>query len=250
MRTLRMFGSVIAFIFFAQQAPATVEQAPAATPMPTASPSAPFIVPAGTHISMTLSTQLTAKETRAGTPVRAITSFPVSSGSQVVIPVGTFVEGSVVSVKKRTSNGPQVRIHFTNLLYANGYSVPLDGSNLLADVVEPEVEPESESSDVVASQPDRDAPLYAFNLAAAPAQQQPSPLPPLHNPGPNVGVIAGASLGVTAAVIAVTLIAHRGGYYSPILFDTGWQFEMVLQSPLALDASSVAAAMAAAPAAQ
>ena len=104
--------------------------------MPAVSASAPFIIPAGTHISMTLSTQLTAKETRAGTPVRAITSFPVSSGSQVVIPVGTFVEGSVVSVKKRTSNGPQVRIHFTNLLYANGYSVPLDGSNLLADVVE------------------------------------------------------------------------------------------------------------------
>jgi hypothetical protein len=246
MRTLRMFGLVIAFIFFAQQAPATVEQAPAATVMPAVSASAPFIIPAGTHISMTLSTQLTAKETRAGTPVRAITSFPVSSGSQVVIPVGTFVEGSVVSVKKRTSNGPQVRIHFTNLLYANGYSVPLDGSNLLADVVEPE----SESSDAVASLPDRDAPLYAFNLAVAPGQQQPPPLPPLRNPGPNVGVIAGASLGVTAAVIAVTLIAHRGGYYGPILFDTGWQFEMVLQSPLALDASSVAAAMAAAPAAQ
>jgi hypothetical protein len=243
MRTLRMFGPVIAFIFFVQQAPATVEQAPEATPMPAASPSAPFIIPAGTHISMTLSTQLTAKETTAGTQVRAITSFPVSSDSQVVIPVGTFVEGSVLSVKKRTSNGPQVRIHFTNLLYANGYSVPLDGSNLLADVVEPE----SESSDAVATLPDRDAPLYAFNLAAAPAQQQP---PPLHNPGPNVGVIAGASLGVTAAVLAVTLIAHRGGYYSPILFDTGWQFEMVLQSPLALDRSSVAAAMAAAPAAQ
>jgi hypothetical protein len=246
MRTLRMFGPVIAFIFFAPPAPATVTQAPATSPMPAAPPSASFTIPLGTHISMTLSTQLTAKETRAGTAVRAITSFPVSSGSQVVIPVGTFVEGSVVSVKKRTSNGPQVRIHFTNLLYASGYSVPLDGSNLLADVVEPE----SESSDAVATLPDPDAPLYAFNLAAAPAQQQPPPLPPLHNPGPNVGVIAGASLGVVAAVVVVTLIAHRGGYYSPILFDTGWQFEMVLQSPLVLDASSVAAAMAAAPAAQ
>lgn len=32
MRTLRMVGPVIAFIFFAQQALATVEQAPAATP--------------------------------------------------------------------------------------------------------------------------------------------------------------------------------------------------------------------------
>lgn len=246
MRTLRMFGFVVAFISFAQKAPASIEQAPAATPMPAASPSAPFVIPAGTHISMTLSTQLTAKDTRPGTPVRAITSFPVSSSSQVVIPVGTFVEGNVVSVKKRTSNGPQVRIHFTNLLYANGYSVPLDGSNLPAEVVEPE----SESSNAAAALPDRDAPLYAFNLAAVPAQQQPPPLPPLHNPGPNVGVIAGASLGVTAAVIVVTLIAHRGGYSSPILFDTGWQFEMVLQSPLTLDAASVAAAMAAAPAVQ
>jgi hypothetical protein len=37
---------------------------------------------------------------------------------------------------------------------------------------------------------------------------------------------------------------HGGAETSGIIFDTGWQFQMVLQSPLTLDETSVAAAVA------
>jgi hypothetical protein len=237
MRTLRMFVLVVAFALVAQQTLASVDPNVSVEAIPDPSPTGSIIVPAGSHISMTLSTQLTAKDTRPGTIVQAVTSFPVTVGSQVVIPVGTYVQGSVVSVKKRSSTGPRVQIHFTGLLFGNGYSVPIDGNSLEAKVIGPETD-SSAASELL---PNSDAPLYA--------QQQPPPLPPLHNPGPNIGVIAGATLGVGVAVLAVALLTHRNSYSSPILFDTGWQFEMVLQSPLALDASSVTTTVRAAPAA-
>ena len=148
----------------------------------------------------------------------------------------------MVSVKKRSSSGPRVQIHFTSLLYANGYSIPLDAKNLQAEVMVPDRDAPEAGGQAV----DGDAPLYAANLAASPAQAQP---PPLHNPGPNIGVIAGVTLGASVGILAVAvLLHHREGSYSSVLFDTGWQFEMVLQSPLTVDASSIPPA--ASPAAQ
>jgi hypothetical protein len=45
-----------------------------------------------------------------------------------------------------------------------------------------------------------------------------------------------------AAIVALVLLGHHQGGWNGVLFDTGWQFEMVLQSPLTVDAASVAAA--------
>src|SRR5262249_42001310 len=142
---------------------ATIEP-PKAAPAESAVPTGSLTVSAGTRVSMTLSTQLTAKDTKPGMAVRAVTAFPVAAGSQVAIPAGTFVEGTVVSVKKRSSSGPRVQIHFTNLLYANGYSVPLDATNLQAEVIAPD-----SGYSAAAIQPaDSEAFLYAANMGPTP----------------------------------------------------------------------------------
>jgi hypothetical protein len=39
----------------------------------------------------------------------------------------------------------------------------------------------------------------------------------------------------------MVLMARHGGGGTGVIFDTGWQFEMVLDSPLTVDAASVAA---------
>jgi hypothetical protein len=54
----------------------------------------------------------------------------------------------------------------------------------------------------------------------------------------------GVAIAGAAATAALLILGHyhRGG--SIVLFDTGWQFEMVLESPLSVDAASVAAATA------
>lgn len=68
--------------------------------------------------------------------------------------------------------------------------------------------------------------------------------------GPPKGFIIGIVISTVAAV-ALTLFAilHRGHTaMNGVLFDTGWQFDIVLQSSLTLNAANVAAAIAAAPA--
>ena len=65
--------------------------------------------------------------------------------------------------------------------------------------------------------------------------------------GPPMGVVIGAVFGGTA-VLMIALFAARHHSQSKIdyvLFDAGWQFQMVLESPLVVDANQVAAAAAA-----
>jgi hypothetical protein len=64
-------------------------------------------------------------------------------------------------------------------------------------------------------------------------------------------VVIGATTGGFVAIMALvfTLAHHNAKNTDYLLFDNGWQFQMVLQSPLTLDAGKVAAA-AAMPAAQ
>jgi hypothetical protein len=51
--------------------------------------------------------------------------------------------------------------------------------------------------------------------------------------------------GVTAAAIVTMILFGRGhGGGNGVLLDTGWQFEMVLQSPVSVNAASIAAAVA------
>ena len=54
--------------------------------------------------------------------------------------------------------------------------------------------------------------------------------------GVGLGVLAGAFVGIFAWA------HHRAGSFDYVVFDSGWQFTMVLQHPLTLDAGQVAAA--------
>jgi hypothetical protein len=64
-------------------------------------------------------------------------------------------------------------------------------------------------------------------------------LPPLPQVGPSKAAVIGASIGGMAAIMVVSLLVwhHRGGNY--LLFDSGWQFQMALATPLTLDLSRV-----------
>jgi hypothetical protein len=77
------------------------------------------------------------------------------------------------------------------------------------------------------------------------AAPQSSQLPSLPKLGPNIGTVVGVTVGAAAAgAVAAVLLTRQHGGRGGVLFDTGWQFEMVLESPLSVDAASVAAAAA------
>jgi hypothetical protein len=211
------------------QAPAADAQA---APMQTPAPSSPqiLVVPEGTQIPATLASPIAAKSAKPGRAVRAVTSFPVTVGSQVAIPVGTYFEGVIDKVTKNSSTGPTIEMHFTRIVFANGYTVNVDAASQSADARDP-----GPGTVVAASFTGNDAP----HLVLAAQQEQP-PLP--HN-GPSMGTAIGIGVGLAAAgIIGLIIATHHGAGNSGVLFDAGWQFNLVLQGPLSLDAGSIAGA--------
>jgi hypothetical protein len=213
------------------QMPGTVPAAPSG--IGNAAGSDTLVVPAGTTVALTLMSPIQSKTTKVGDSVRAVVAFPVTVGAQVAIPAGTYVEGMVNAV---ATHGPSVKIHFTRMLFANGYSVPLDAMNSQALVEWP---------DAVPGEPQRvgelawgSAPPVGITRVEETNPTNPT-LPPLPQVGPSKAAVIGASIGGMAAIMVVSLLVwhHRGGNY--LLFDSGWQFQMALATPLTLDLSRV-----------
>ncbi|HTZ98849.1 MAG TPA: hypothetical protein VMB02_00865 [Candidatus Aquilonibacter sp.] len=217
----------------AADAPQAPAQAAGPTPAPAPAPSSSqiVVVPQGTQIPATLASPITSKTAKPGRTVRAVTSFPVTIGSQIVIPVGTYFEGVIDRVKKNGRTGPTIEMHFTRIIFANGYTVNVDATNQSADATEPD-----SGSGVAASFAGNDAP----HLVLA-AQQTPPPVP--H--GPSAGII-GAAVGLAAAsIVGIIIATHHGVGSNGVLFDEGWQFDLVLRGPLSLNSASITAAAAA-----
>ena len=229
---------MIAFLLTAQN---PVQNPPAAPPVQQnpAPPAAPSItVPAGTAVPLTLMNSIKSKSTKPGDSVRAVVAFPVTVGSRLAIPTGTFVEGIVTQVSARPlkNQAPTLRVHFTRLLFANGYSVALNGENTQAFLLPDE----NRASTVEVAELTPIPPLEA-HFAMGAGQQT---LPPLPQVGPSKAVVIGSVTGAFAAftIGMIALVHHRVNSYDFVVFDVGWQFQMVLDSPVVLDAAQVASA--------
>jgi hypothetical protein len=213
---------------------------PLAAPAPAAStPAAPsIVVPAGTAVPLTLMNPVKSKSTKPGDQVRAVVAFPVTVGSRLAIPTGTFVEGTVtqVNAKPLKNQSPTVRIHFTQLLFPNGYSVTLNGENTQAFMLPDE---DTASTVEVAELTPMSLPDAHFAMGAGQTT-----LPPLPQVGPPMGAVIGGTLGGAAALTIGLLVwsHHRANNYDFVVFDVGWQFQMVLDSAVTLDAAQIAAA--------
>jgi hypothetical protein len=250
-----MFAESITALMIASltlaQTPVPVGQitAPSAPP-PAGQYSAPaaqlITVPTGTAIQLTLMSAVKSKSTKAGDTVRAVVAFPVTIGTELAIPAGTFVDGDVLQVTARPKTGqPSFRVHFTRLVFSNGYSVALNGENTEALIVPAGIT--APTTDVAELAPLR---LPGSSFAMGGGQMPPPTLPPLPPlPGPNVAVIGGILGGVSALIIIGMLVGahHSANNTDFLLYDAGWQFQMILDSPLTLVAEQVTAAATAAP---
>ena len=203
-----------------------------------------IIVPTGTAVQLTLMSAVKSKSTHAGDTVRAVVAFPVTIGTALAIPAGTFVDGDVLQVTARLKAGqqPSFRVHFTRLVFYNGYSVALNGENTQALVLP--LDSSAPTNEVAELAPLR---LPGSRFAMGEGQQQPPTLPPLPRVGPNPAVVGGAIGGGFAALVVLMLVLahHSANNTDFLLYDAGWQFQMILDSPLTLDAAQVSAAAAA-----
>ena len=60
----------------------------------------------------------------------AETAFPFVLNERVVIPAGTYIQGKITRVQRggHVKGRAEVLIHFTSMIYPNGYTVMLGGS--------------------------------------------------------------------------------------------------------------------------
>lgn len=210
-------------------------------------------VVAGTQVPLTLVSPIKSKSTKVGDTVRAVVAFPITVDVQVAIPAGTYVEGLITSLtaQAKGTHQPDVQIHFTRLLYANGYTVTLDAANIQAKVELPNASAEEVMSGL--SYPASygvgrtKIAFYGGEGFAYLAQTSQEPtVPTLPQVGPTIAKTIGITFGAIAALIVTGIIfgRHHQSNADYVLFDAGWQFQMTLASPLTVDAGQVAAAAA------
>ena len=95
-----------------------------------ASPAPGTVIPAGTKVPLSLKQAISTKTAKEGDAVYAETTFPVAIDSKMIIPPGTYVQGKISQVKRggHVKGRAELLIHFTSMIYPNGYTVMLPGS--------------------------------------------------------------------------------------------------------------------------
>jgi hypothetical protein len=164
-------------------------------------------VPSGTKVALALTSPIWARTAKVGDSVHAATAFPVAVGNEMAIPPGTYVEGKIDALTRPNwrSSHAEFQLHFTKLVFANGYTVELP------DVVENAT---NAGNQAVTSN------ARAFQSAA--------------------DTSTSVSADIEAAIARVYIeVTSR----NDILLDNGAPIEMLLQGPLSLEADSVAAAV-------
>jgi type IV secretory pathway VirB10-like protein len=202
------------------------------TPTPPANTSTPatpsFEIPAGTKVPVALKHAISTKSAHEGDAVYAETTFPVVLNDRILIPAGTYVQGTISHVERagRIKGRAEVLMHFTTLIYPSGYTVMLPGSIENA----PGVDKTSMKGDEGTIRADSQAGQKAGTIASTAAT------------GTVVGAIAnggkGALIGAAAGGAVGTVIALLTRN-NEVKLDTGTTLEMVIQRPVPLDASRI-----------
>lgn len=203
--------------------PAQPAQAEAPTEKPL-TPANSYLVPAGTKIPLSLKQGITTKNARVGDPVYAQTVFPITQNDKIVIPAGTFVQGTVRSIVRpgRVKGRAQLQMSFNSMIFPNGYTIMLPGA---VDGM-----PGSQNTDVKGTE----GTIQQGGSKAKDAQT----IAGMAMPGAGIGAIAGqgkgAGIGGAAggAVGLATVLLTRG---PDIQLDPGASVEMVLERNIVLD---------------
>lgn len=194
-----------------------------------AQPAKTLTVPTGTKIPLSLKQGISTKNARQGDPVYAVTSFPVTIGGRMVIPAGTYVQGTVDSVHRggHLKGKAEILMHFTSLVFPNGYTVvmPAGVENV------PGAEHEKMKGKEGTIQEEGNKGEKAKTAAGAAAT---GGLIGAATTGSAKGALIGGGIG-GAAGLAIAMLS-RG---NDIQLQAGSSIEMIIQRPLTLDAARV-----------
>lgn len=193
---------------------------------PAAAADAPYVVKAGTQIPLSLINTISTKNAVPGDHVYMQTAFPVLDRGRIVIPVGSYVEGTVTRAKRpgRVKGRGELYIRFDSLTLPNGVTRDFRGSLNNIDSMSRDDLNKKEGKVVSPSDKGGDAATVAEAGAAG------ASLGSLAGWGmghPLAGLGAGAAAGAAAGLAAV--LFTRG---PDAILERGSTVEMVLDRPL------------------
>jgi len=208
----------------------------AAQSTPTPDPAAPAVdsgkpmltIPAGTRVPLSLKQAISTKTAKDGDPVYAETSFPFVVNERVVIPAGTYIQGKIERVQRggHVKGRAEVLIHFTSMIYPNGYTVMLGGSVENTPGAEKTSMKDSEGT----IRQDSDAGKRAREAAGGATTG--AVIGAITNGGKGAGI--GAGVGGVAG-LAVSMLS-RG---ADVRLEPGTSIEMEIQREVKVDAGRV-----------
>lgn len=235
MKLLLLAGLLAACPWVTQEQPNDAKQAPAEAnpqnrnPQPTGT----ITIPAGTTVPVTLTNRIMTKKARRGDAVRVVTAFPVTVGTVLAIPAGTYLDGVIDKVQKaRRSSPARVQMHFTRMIFANGYEVALTSATALARIDAGEGPLERNAA--------KSALAWRSGFMTPQFPPPPPSTPPAPQTGPSMGKAVGIGLGVSAALAVVgILFANHHGVDSE--FEAGTQFDLIFQTQIPLQQDRIPA---------
>lgn len=186
-------------------------------------------IPAGTKVLLVLKNSVSSKNAKKGDGVYLESSFPITQDGRVVIPAGTYVQGVIDEVKRpgRVKGRGEILMHFTTLVYPNGYTVQLPSSAVeSADSTDSQAVADKEGTVRTQGTKGRDAATIATATAG----------------GTGIGAAvgggkgAGIGAGIGGAIGLGSVLLSRG---EDVHLYQGTTVEMVLNRQLRIDASKV-----------
>ena len=214
---------LLAGIAAAQSSPAPDPAAPSAE-----SPKPMLTIPAGTRVPLSLKQAISTKTAKDGDPVYAEIAFPFVVNERVAIPAGTYIQGKIERVQRggHVKGRAELLIHFTSMIYPNGYTVMLGGSVENTPGAEKTSMKDSEGT----IRQDSDAGKRVETAATTATTG--AVIGAVTNGGKGAGIGAGIG-GVTGLAIGML---SRG---ADVRLEPGTSIEMEIQREVTVDASRV-----------
>lgn len=201
------------------QGPASFAADPAAPPGADSS----ITVPAGTRIFAQLQRPLSTRTAKAGDSIYMQVTFPVTVGTAVIIPAGTYVLATIDTVSRIgwIHRSLAFQLHVASMVFANGY---------VATVREPAHAQPRDPSELGPGQRPMAlmvtsgvAPVAGLLIGAA--------------SGGKDGALLGGAIGSGVGFVTLLVAAAHSGEYD---LGPGFPLELRSQSPIVLDATRTA----------
>jgi type IV secretion system protein VirB10 len=194
---------------------------------------AKIIVPADTTIPLVLKNTISSRTATVGQAIYCETIYPITVGNRIVIPVGSYVKGSVTQVVRpgHVKGKAQIGLRFESITLANGLTRPLRATlsgfagNGKEGFHPKESKIEGESSKGQDAGRVAETTITGTEIGAITGAAS-------HNVGKGLGI--GSAAGAAGGLIWI--LASRG---KDIMLPSGTNLELQLSAPLTFENNDV-----------